>query len=252
MSKHKPATRAEFKAMVLRKLGSPILQINVTDDQVDDCVEEALKWYADYHYDGTEHTYYVHTITSQNLTDKFITVPEEIIGITEIYSLQNQSYLSYAASNMFSGGYEIALDYAFNSSTGGLVSYYLTKTNADLIQQVLVGMTPIRYNRHVDKLYIDFNWAAVSEGDKIVLDCYRTVDPEVSTDVWGDRWLMKFTTAKVKYIWGSNMSKFEGIPLPGGGTMNGQAIKDEARDQLQEIEDELISNYSIPPRDMVG
>jgi len=248
MSTHAPATRDEFKAKVLRQLGAPVIEINVADDQVEDCVEEALKYFQDYHYDGSEHSYYHYKLTADDIENKYITIPNNIIGITKIYSLQTQAYSLYNA-DMWSGGYQMAFDFAYNFASGSITTYYMNQMSYEFLNQILVGQVPLRFNRHVDKLYIDYDWKQFNVDDYIMLDCYTAVD---STQVWNDRWLLRYCAAKVKLIWGSNLSKFEGVQLPGGVTMNGTKIYDDAAQEVEKLEQEMISNYSIPPRDVVA
>ena len=251
MSKSLPENRTEFKLQCLRKLGHPVVQINVTDDQIEDCIEDALKFYADYHYDGSEHVYYTITIQQEDIDNRYVIIPDSFLGITEVYSLNSQAY-SVMASDMFSGLWELSLNMAFSSASGSVVSYYMNRQNYEFLNQILIGQTPIRYNRRSDKLYIDFNWNKISEGSKIVVDGYVKVDPNEHTEVWSDRWLVKYAVAKIKYIWGSNMAKFEGMQLPGGITLNGSKYQDDAKEELQQLEDEMQTSYSIPPRDVVA
>lgn len=250
MSKHRPETRSEFKALILRRLGSPVITINVSDDQVEDAIEEALKYFMDYHYDGSEHVYYAHTATQDDIDNGWIPIPDNIFGINEVYSANLSTY-TLSAGNMFNGGYQMALDFAFNMSTGSLVSFYLAKTNYELMNQLLIGQTPIRFSRHTNKLHIDFNWNKIAVGDKIFMDAYRSLDQDTEGDMWNDRWLTKYATAKVKYIWGQTLSKIDNFQLPNGGTLNGTMIKDDAKEEIQLLEDEMISTYSIPPRDII-
>lgn len=252
MSTSKPANRAEFKAMLLRKLGAPVIQINVADVQVDDCVEEALKYYTDYHYDGSEHVYYTHTVVQDDIDNRYFDVPDNIIGISEVYSLANSGFSTFNSADMFSGGYQMAFDFVWSSSTGSLLSYYMNKTQYEFMNQILIGQTPIRYNRHLNRIHLDTNWNRIPLGSKIVLDGYMRNDPDVNTDIWNDRWLIKYATAKVKWIWGSVLSKYDGVQLPGGGSLNGTKIQDDAHDEIQALEDEMITSYSIPPRDYIG
>lgn len=251
MSKHKPATRDEFKAMVLRKLGAPVIKINVSDDHIEDCIEAALKYYYDYHYDGSEHVYYAINVDQTDINNRYVAVPEEIIGITDVYSLQT-SALSISSADMFNNGYMIMLDFAFNMTSGSMVSFYLNKQAYEFINQMIIGQTPIRFSRHLNRVSIDFNWDRMTPGSVLVLDAYKKIDPADNPDVWNDQWLIKYTVAKVKYVWGGILSKFQGMQITGGATIDGTKIQDDAKDELQQLEDEMISTYSIPPRDYVG
>lgn len=252
MSIYKPASRTEFKAAILRRLGSGVIDIDVTDDQVEDAIEEAIKYFSDYHFDGSEHVYYVYPIQAQDVTNRYITIPDSIIGVTDVYSLGQSAY-SYSVSNMFSGGYSMAIDFAFNLNQGSMVSYYTSKAQYDLFSQMLVGQTPLRFNRHTNRVYIDVDWGSrLPAGSNLILDAYSRLDPDVNTDIWNDRWLLKYAAAKVKYVWGSILSKYDGVQLPAGGTLNGPKIQDDAAAEIQQLEDEMLTNYSVPPRDIIA
>jgi hypothetical protein len=120
------------------------------------------------------------------------------------------------------------------------------------MEEILTGMQPIRYNRHVNKLHIDTEWGNLNTGDYIVAECYSIVDPTTYTDVWKDRWLQNYATAKIKYQWGTNLTKFNGMQLPGGVTFNGEQILQDAREEIRQLEEDMISSYSLPVHDMIG
>jgi hypothetical protein len=121
-----------------------------------------------------------------------------------------------------------------------------------LISEMLVGKQPIRYNRHQNKLYVDMDWNAIQLGEFILIQAYEVVDPDTYTDVWSDRWLQNYTTQKIKYQWGTNLTKFTGLQLPGGVQFNGEKILDDAERDIQRMEDEMINSYSLPVTDMIG
>jgi len=122
-----------------------------------------------------------------------------------------------------------------------------------MLEEIFVGKKPIRFNRHTDRLYIDMDWETdVLVDEYIIIDCYRTVDPNTYTDVWGDRWLLRYSTALFKRQWGENLSKFQGIQLPGGIQFDGVRILGEAREEINKLEDEMITSYSLPVHDMIG
>lgn len=244
-----PTTRAEFKEWCLRKLGKPVIEINVDQDQVDDRVDEALAYYWDYHFDGTERTYYKYQITSQDIANKYITIPENIIGVVSIFDLS--SSLS-TGSGMFNVQYQFVLNNLYELVNFEFLHYYMTMEHIQFMEQMLVGKQPIRYNRNVNKLYIDTNWERLTVGSYIIVEAYQVVDPAVYADVWKDRWLQNYATAKIKYQWGSNLTKFSGMQLPGGVQFNGEKILGDAQEELTRMEQEMISSYSLPVYDMIG
>ena len=243
-----PTSRAAFKEYCLRKLGKPVIEINVDDDQVDDRVDEALLYFADYHFDGTEKQYYKYQVTDQDKINKYITLPENIIGTVNLFPIGQ----GLNTNNLFNIRYQIALNDLYTLTSVSMVPYYMALTHIQFLEQMLVGQQPLRYNRHTNKCYIDSDWGIINTGDFIVLECYMVVDPETYTNVWGDRWLARYTTAIIKQQWGTNMKKFQGMQLPGGLTFNGQQIYNEATEERKELENEMIYSYSLPVTDMIG
>jgi hypothetical protein len=121
-----------------------------------------------------------------------------------------------------------------------------------LITEMLVGQQPIRYSRHKNRVYVDMDWGMINVGEYLLIEAYEVLDPEIWDQVWSDRWLQNYTTAKIKYQWGSNLTKFTGMQLPGGVQFNGEKILNDAQEEIQKFEQEMISSYSLPVSDMVG
>lgn len=243
------ASRQEFKDYILRRLGYPVIDINVDDEQVEDRIDDALLKFRDYHYDGTEHVYLPYQVTAEDITNKYVTLPEGIIGVTRIFDIND----SFGAMNLFNIRYQLHLNELFNISSVSVTPYVVAMRHIEFLEEVFVGKKPIRFNRHMDKLHIDMKWDEdVQVGQFIIIDCYRTVDPDVYTDVWNDSWLKQYATALVKRQWGENLKKFEGMNLPGGITFNGQKIWEESREEIDKLDQEVINNYSLPVTDMIG
>jgi hypothetical protein len=245
----KPTDRESFKEYCLRKLGKPVIEINVSDEQVDDRVDEALLYYMDYHFDGSDKIYYKHLITETDRANKYITLPENIIGAVSIFPLGDPSISS---NDLFNIQYQIALNDLYTLTSVSLVPYYMTMEHLALIQEILVGRQPIRYTRHKNRLYVDMNWDLVNTTQYLLIEAYEVIDPDQYTDVWGDRWLQNYATAKIKYQWGSNLTKFTGMTLPGGVQFNGEKIMDDAEREIAKMEEEMITSYSLPVHDMYG
>lgn len=244
-----PTTRAEFKEYCLRELGKPVIEINVDDDQVEDRIDQALRYYWDYHFDGSEMTYYKHQVTSTDITNKYITLPENIIGAVNIFSIGDPSI---RADDIFNIRYQIALNDLYTLTSVSLVPYYMAMQHLATMTELLVGMQPIRYSRHKDRLYIDMDWSKLNVGEFIVVQAYEVVDPTVYSDVWSDRWLSVYCTALIKKQWGNNLKKYNGMQLPGGVSFNGQQIYQEAVDEIKELENEMVTNLSLPAMHMIG
>lgn len=243
-----PTTRAAFKEWCLKKLGKPVISINVSDDQCDDRIDEALKYYYDYHFDGTEKTYYKYQLTQPDIDAKCIPAPENLLGVVGVFPVLG----SYSGSNIFNIQYQIALNEIWSLTSIQLTPYYLAMEHLSLINELFVGNQRVRFNRHTDKIYIDMDWTQAAVGKWIVVEGYNLVDPDTYNDAWSDRWLQLYATAKIKEQWGNNLSKFTGMQLPGGNQFNGQAIKEEAIAEIKDLEAKMLSEYSLPPEDMIG
>jgi len=244
-----PSTRSELKEYALRKLGKPVIEINVDDDQLEDRVDEALKYYQDYHFDGTERTFLKHAVTAEDKTNSYITITDsKTIGIVNIFDIGDAT----STNNLFNIKYQISLNDLYDLSRYDLVPYFMNMMNLRHIEEMLVGKQPIRYNRHQNILHIDMDWAKVSVGDYMIAEVYKVIDPETYTDVYGDRWLLRYVTALVKIQWGSNLSKFVGMQLPGGVQFNGEQILQQGIEEKNHLEEEMISSFSLPVSDMTG
>jgi len=128
----------------------------------------------------------------------------------------------------------------------------MTMEHLALVQELLVGKPIFRYNRHRNRLHLDEKSGDITVGEYLLIEAYEIVDPATYTDVWADRWLQYYTSQLIKRQWGTNLTKFEGLQLPGGVTFNGRQIYDEAQAEITKLEEEMISNYSLPVMDMIG
>ena len=244
-----PTTRNLFKDYCLRRLGSPVIDINVDDGQVDDRIDDALAYYRDFHFDGTEHVYVPYKITQADVTNKYITLPEDINYVIRIFDIGRAT----SASNLFNVRYQIHLNDLFDFSSTTYVPYVMGMRHIEELEQIFVGSKPIRFNRHNNRLYVDMKWDTdVKVDDYVIIDAYRTLDSDTYSDVWSDPWLKKYATALIKKQWGENLKKFEGMNLPGGVKFNGQKIWDEANDEINTLEKEMNSGYSLPVMDMMN
>lgn len=244
-----PTTREQFKDYCLRRLGSPVIDINVSPEQIDDRVDESLLYYYDYHFDGTERTLLKHEITQENIDTSYIQLNQDIIGVAGMLPLNSSS----SSSSLFNLEYQIHLNDMYYTQATPMLSYYMVKTQIANLQEMFVGEQPMRYNRHMNRLHIDMAWGSrVAVGDFLVIDCYRITDPTVYPDVWNDRWLQRYATAQIKKQWGQNLIKFEGMQLPGGVQFNGQKIHDDAIEEINRLEEEMITSYSLPVNDIIG
>ena len=269
----KPTSKSTFKEYCLRSLGKPVIEINVDDDQVDDRIDEALQYFAQYHYDGVERVYLKHQMTAADIsraatnatesaTDKadntvsstwldgkgFLPVPDSILSVTNVFDFSNKSSI-----NMFDVRYQMRLNDLYDFTSTSILHYEMVMQHVDMLDNLLSGQTSFRFNQHQNRLYLDFDWSNdVVAGDFIVIECYRQLDPTTWTDIYDDIYLKRYATALIKRQWGANLSKFEGVQMLGGVTLNGAKIFEEAQTDIEKLEEQIQLAYELPPNYMIG
>ena len=314
----KPATRAQFKDYCLRRLGHPVIEINVDDDQLEDRIDDALQFFHDYHFDGCEKIYMKHQFTQEDIDRRWIYAPDAVIFVHSVLPFDD----SNSSVNMFDLRYQLRLHDLYDFTSVSYVSYEITMQHIRTLNLLFSGTPQFRFNRHQNKLMLDIDWSRDAQvGKYVIIECYRKLEPDTITltgtvtgntssntlvgtstifdqeiiendfitlsngvevqvrkinspteiliaantlsanatantmtkegysDVWDDRFLKQYTTAKIKYQWGSNLSKFAGIQLPGGVTLDGPRIMEEAQREIDKIEEEMQS-YNILPSEM--
>jgi len=243
-----PTSREEFKQYCLRRVGAPVSQINVDEDQIQERIDDALQYYWDYHFDGSEKMYYKALIDQTAVTNKYITLPDNIIGAVNIFPIGS----SLSTNNLFNIRYQIALNDLYDLTATTMVPYYMAMQHIQMLEQLLVGQQPIRYNRRSNRLYIDMDWNRAPVGTYILVEAFQIVDPEVYQKVWSDRFLQKYATALIKQQWGTNLTKFQDIALPGGAKFNAEKIYDDATREIEKMEATMTSGFTYPVSMMMG
>ena len=265
-----PATRENLKQYALRALGKPVIEINVDDDQLEDRLDEALQYLAQYHYDCIRRTYlkYQYTqadkdrmtadssesITKNSVTttwkegNNFLVVPESIISVINIFPFSNKSNM-----NLFDVRYQLRLNDLYDFSSTSIINYDIVLRHLDFLDHILVGEKPLRFNQHDNRLYVDMDWKNdLAVGEFLVIEAYRKLDPEQFTDVYNDIYLKRYVTALFKKQWGANLSKFDGVAMIGGVTLNGRQIYSEALQDIDKLETEIRSTFELNPAMIMG
>ena len=268
-----PTSKTTFKSYCLRALGFGVIDINVSDDQVDDRIDEALQYFAQYHYDGVEKMYLKYQITQDDIdraasndtttaTDtvdsnitatfkegkNFIPMPSSVVSVIQIFPFDDQT-----TNNMFDIRYQLRLNDLYDFSSTSIIHYQMTMQQLDFLSHILVGEKPVRFNQHQNRLYIDMDFGNdIDVGEFLIIECYRKIDPATYTDIFDDIYLKRYATALIKRQWGANLSKFKGVQLLGGVEMDGEGIYSQAQEELQKLEEEIQLAFETPIDYMVG
>jgi hypothetical protein len=313
-------TRQQLIDYCLRRLGHPVIEINVDDDQVEDRIDDAFQFYREYHYDAVEEVYLKAQVTASNIV--LTTSTANSFGVGEILTGQTSGVVSTVQSNnnanvifafkttedksfvagetiTASGGntavvasftkgsfdnkyfdisdavagiknvlpffdrtsginlfdirYQMLVQDLYNLMSVDMIHYNMVQNHLRLINDLLVGQKPFRFNRHMNRLYVDMDWERdAGINDYLIVNCYRILDPATYTDVYDDMFLKRYATSLIKRQWGENLKKFSGVQLPGGVTLNGQQIFEEALQEIQQIEEEMQSRFELPPMFITG
>ena len=279
----KPSSRQELIDYCFRKLGAPVLEINVDDDQADDLVDDALQLFGERHFDGIERMYLKYELTQEDIdrgtaantegvgivtttgnstnvsglgtvtsnfyeTSNFIQVPDAVVGIDRIFKFDTSSI----SGGMFSIKYQLFLNDLYYFNSVNLLQYSMTKRYLEDIDFLLTTDKQIRFNKRQNRLDLDIDWKAQDVGTFLVIQCDRILNPDDFTGVYNDSFLKLYLTSLIKRQWGQNLIKFQGVKLPGGLELNGRQIYDDAERELESIRSRLVSEYELPPLDFIG
>ena len=244
-----PASRNEFKDYILRKIGAPVIQINVSDEQVEDRIDEAVSFWRDYHYNGSQLVYIKHQITAADVTNGYIQLPENLLGIQKVFDLDNSIS---TGTGIFNVQYQFVLNNLSDITGYSIQNYWMTMSHIEFLQEWLVGRPLVRYNKHVNKLYIDADKSRLVEGNWIIIEAYDIIDPDSYSDVWSDRWLQNYASVLVREQWGLNLTKFTNMQLVGGVSFNGEQILNDARQERQQMEEDAIRSLQPLTYNFIG
>jgi hypothetical protein len=277
-----PSTRQELIDYCLRKLGAPVLEINVAEEQIEDLVDDAIQLFNERHFDGVYQTYLKYEITQQDIdrgrakgisgvgvastsvttnivgtattfnyyeSSNYLQVPSHVVGINKVFQFEGSNSI---ASGMFSIKYQLFLNDIYYWGSTELLTYSMVKTYLEDINFLLTTQKQIRFNKRQDRLYMDIDWSSLTVGQYLVIDCYRMMNPNDYSKVWNDSFLKPYLTSLIKRQWGQNLIKFQGVKLPGGIELNGRQLYDDAQREIETIIEKMSSTYELPPYDMIG
>ena len=253
----KPSTRQGLIDYCLRRLGYPVLEVNVDDDQIDDLIDDAIQYFQERHFDGVERMLLKHEITKENKetlktgittttanstvgittttfteSQNFIQLPDHVLGVERVLKMD----ASTISSGLFNIKYQIFLNDLYYYGALDLMNYAMTKTYLEDLSRIITPDTQLRFNKKNHRLYLDIDFGQLSDDTFIIIDGYRLLDPSDAPAIYNDFWLKRYATAIIKKQWGMNLIKFNGVLLPGGVQLNGRQIYDDAVKEIEEIE----------------
>lgn len=319
-----PSTRTQLKTYIKRRLGEPVITVNIADEQLEERIDDALAFFQDYHFAASEKVYLKHQLSYSNLVfsgastgtftegeaivgqtsntvgkiaaqssntsvlftyvrndttgtfstgevvrgqtsnatgtistintgdwdNQYIPISDLVLNIYRVLSLDG--FAVDRSTGLFSWNYQFLMNDLSWLSSSSVISYFLTRSHMEMLNDMFIGDMQIRFNRYVNKLYLDTDWKnKLKPGDWIVAEAQRVLDPANYSKIWSDRFVRDYATALVKRQWGQNLMKYEGVQMPGGVTLNGRAIYDEGNREVQQLEDQIQAKFELPPEFLV-
>jgi hypothetical protein len=266
--------RQQLVDYCLRRLGAPVIEINVDGSQIEDRLDDALQLFSEFHFDGVERVFLKYQMTQEDINNGYIVmkstnsgfrsadrniaateegvtenVPMEdlITSVVRVFQLRNTSI------GMFDIRYQYALNELYSFGTFDLQHYSMIQQYLSLLSDILTPEKELEFSRVTNKLTFPMTLRQeFNPGDYLVIECFRVLDPRIYPEIYSDRLLKRYMTALIKRQWGENLSKFEGVTLPGGVTFNGRRMIDEAQTEIDKIEEQIINEFELPPNFMVG
>jgi len=270
----RPSSRDELKEYCLRKLGKPVLEINVDDDQIEDLMDEAIQFFQERHTDGIDRVFLKHKLTQEDMNTvvgiasttiatssaggitsatwvegaNYLPLPDPVISVNRIFKVDSNSI----SDGLFNIKYQLFLNDLYYYGAIDLLNYAMVKTYLEDLDFLINPTAQVRYNQKNRRLYLDIDWRDLTSDRYLIIDCYRVINPEGENAVYNDFWLKRYLTSLIKKQWGQNMIKFQGVKLPGGVELNGRQIYDDAIQEIEVLEEKLMTEYAYPPLDMIG
>ena len=243
-------TRQNLIDYCLRRLGAPVTEINVDDDQVSDRIDDAIEFFQEYHFDGVEKVFLKHTITQTDIDNEYIDVVDPIISVLRVLPIPNFNSFQ---TGFFNEEYQLRLQDLENFRSSAMIDWAMSQVNFSLVEHLFSIQPTLLFNRKQDRVYLETDWDDKFDvGTILIIEAYRALDPATYSEVYNDMFLKKYATALIKQQWGSNLKKFTGVTLPGGITLDGQTIFSEATEEINKIEEEMSLKYELPPDGFIG
>jgi len=265
-----PNSRETLIDYCFKRLGAPVIEINVDYTQAEDRLDDALEFFRERHFDGVERVFFAHQVTETDIDQKYIATSDigpvngptgdgprgsDILSVVKVFQFGQMSNI-----NMFDIRYQLALSDYFGINRGlnaavsqGLASYDSTKRYINLIEDFFQPEKAIRFSKVTNRLHIDTEWSKqIQAGEYLIIESYAALNEETFTEIFNDRLLKEYATALIKRQWGSNLAKYDGVQMPGGVVLRGGQIQAEAEREIDDIEQKFYSQYELPVDFMTG
>ena len=315
-------SREQFKRYILEHLGEPLVKVNITDSRLESCIDDALAYWSNYHFEGSMRMFLKQIITPSMLKitdpkatfdcggnikgltsgatarictnyhldgrtqsgggiiccagirdrdfiagetvdidgkqytlqsgpdyqikgivdEQRIKMPDWILGVVRIIPFSQ----AMSSQNLFDLQFQIRLNDFQNLTSQSLIYYEQAMEHISLLNWELTAKPNFEFNQYEGYVYPQCNWEYdLSVGDYMIFDCYRALDPKTATKMWMEPWFKGYALALAKKQYAQNLKKYQGVQLPGGITLNGSEMYQEAIQEIDKLEQQLQSLYPV-------
>lgn len=235
------STRDEFAEYCLRRLGKGAININVTKEQVQDRINDAIQWMQEYHHNYERKVFLSHQITDEDVSNNYLLLPKNIVSVSRVFGNSVFNYL-----NQYNQQYLLDLS---DAARIDITSYYMAVSSIALIENVVTNQPSYSYQKY-DNNKLSFNAKILGTqfvtGEFVAIEAYAKLGPDDLPQMWDDHDLKDLTTAFLKKQWGDNLSKFGDVALPGGITLDGPRILQEAEAEIEKLETDFKMRLQDP------
>lgn len=239
----KPTSRTTLIDYALRKLGAPVIKINLDSDQIEDALDDTIQLYQEYNMEAIVDVFRKHEVTQDDIDNEYISLPESLITVARILPFDT-------SSSQFSTMWQVKFDAIADlyTSHADLKNYAINMGHLALIENLFTVEQNADFARKQGRLYLNgITWATdLKVGDYIVIEGKETIDPGTYPLIYNDIFIKKYFTASLKKQWGANIKKFDGIQMPGGVTLDGRSLYEEATTEMADIEEKMRDEFEEP------
>ena len=247
-----PTSRQELIEWGFRKLGHPVIQINVAQIQAEDRADEALAMYREFHADGATRTFLKHQLTQQDIDNKYLIIPQEISTISKLYSVPSLGSMS----GLFSFQYQFFMNDFYSGGkympSGALANYAITMNYLAEFDFFFNFQKSISFNRNTNRLEIYEDWSKFRVGEYLIFDSRVVVDTATATKLWSDNWFREYFVCLLELQWANNLRKIKNVAGIGGAMIDVDSIERSAKTTKKELEASLKTQFTEPPMFFVG
>lgn len=235
-------TKQDLKGYILRKLGSPVINIEITDDQMDDNIDDTVEQYIQRAYSGVVERFTLFEIKKDQQT---YTLPYDTFALLEIMGQGMMGITNNAPSNLFSLNQYMASDLYRGSGKIDILTYELTNQMLQTLEVMFTNKITYDFNCISKQLHL---FAKPAQDQLVILHMYKKNVPDYedvdgveveSTNLYNEIWIRNMAYRRCQYQWAMNLAKYNGSALPNGLQIDVPTLLNESKESITLLEEQL-------------